>query len=142
MAIFVIVITVCLLLRSTFTDQLIKMQHEINSTWRKNIKLLTSSSYPFLFRCFHFLSAHIKIQLLKCELSWSFSLPLAHADDVLLFYSNVHCIVRVNRFHHRTVYTHVVAKFIRSMSHSVTCSDLIGLLKSCCVFWALKKWKR
>ncbi len=33
--------------------------------------------------------------------------------------------------------THVVAKFIRSMSHSVTCNDLIGLLKSCSVFWAL-----
>ncbi len=34
---------------------------------------------------------------------------------------------------------HVVAKFIRSMSHSVTCSDLIGLLKSSSVFWASGK---
>ncbi len=33
--------------------------------------------------------------------------------------------------------THVVAKFIRSMSHRVTCSDLIGLLKSCSVFRTL-----
>ncbi len=28
-------------------------------------------------------------------------------------------------------HTHVVAKFNRSMSHSVTCSDLMGLVKSC-----------
>ncbi len=71
------------------------------------------------------------------DLSCSICLPLAHADDVLFFYRNVRHVVRVNRCHHRTVYTHVVAKFIRSMSHSVTCNDLIGLLKSCSVFWAL-----
>ncbi len=53
-----------------------------------------------------------------------FCLPLAHADDVLLFYSNMRRIVRVNRCHHRTVYTHVVTMFIRSMLHSVTCNDL------------------
>ncbi len=61
----------------------------------------------------------------------------ALSDDVLFFYSNVRCSVRVNRCHHCTVYTHVVAKFIISMSHSVTCSGLIGLLK-CSVFWALQ----
>ncbi len=33
--------------------------------------------------------------------------------------------------------THVVAKFIRSMSHCVTCSNLTGLLKSCSVFWVI-----
>ncbi len=78
------------------------------------------------------------MQLLKCDLSCSFCLPLAHADDILFFYRNACRSLRVNRCHHRTVYTHVVAKFIRSMSHSVTCSDLIGLLKSCSVFWALE----
>ncbi len=46
---------------------------------------------------------------------------------------NVRRSVRVNRCHHRTVYTHIIAKFIRSMSHSVTCSDLIGLLIVQCV---------
>ncbi len=54
------------------------------------------------------------------------------------FFSNVHRCVHVNRCHHRTFYKHVVAKFIRSMLHCVTCSDLIGLLKSCSVFWAFK----
>ncbi len=45
--------------------------------------------------------------------------------------------VQVNRCnHHHTVYTHVIAKFIRSMLHSVTCSDLEGLLNLCSVFWA------
>ncbi len=38
------------------------------------------------------------------------------------------------------IYTHVIAKFITSMSHSVTCSDLTGLLKLCSVFWAWS-WK-
>ncbi len=58
-------------------------------------------------------------------------LPLGY--DVLFFYRDMHRIVRVNRCHYRTVYTHIVAKFIRSMSHSVTRSDLIGLLKLCSV---------
>ncbi len=30
---------------------------------------------------------------------------------------------------HRTVYTHAMAKFIRSMLHIVTCNDVLGLLK-------------
>ncbi len=65
-----------------------------------------------------------KIQLLKCDISCSLCLLLAHVGDVLFFYRNVHR-------------TGVIIKFIRSMSHRVTCSDLIGLLKSCSVFWAL-----
>ncbi len=98
--------------------------------------MLTSSCHAFLFRRSHFLSAHIKTTTAKV-LSCSFCSPLAHADEVLFFYSNVHRSVRVNRCHHHTVYTHVVAKFIRYMPHRVTCNDLIGLLKSCSVSRAL-----
>ncbi len=68
------------------------------------------------------------LQLLKSDLSCSFDLSLAHADYILFFYSynRVESIgVIIVRF------THVVAKFIRSMSHNVTCNDLIGLLKLC-----------
>ncbi len=85
--------------------------------------MLTSSCHAFLFRRSHFLSAHIKTTTAKV-LSCSFCSPLMHADDVLFFYSNVHRSVRVNRGHHHTVYTHVVAKFIRYMPHRVTCNDL------------------
>ncbi len=56
-------------------------------------------------------------------------LPLAHADDVLFFYSNIRQVSR-SVGHHRTVYMHVVDRFIRSMLHSVICNDLIRLLKS------------
>ncbi len=49
----------------------------------------------------------------------------------------VHRSLRANRCPHRTVYTHVVAKFIRSMSHSVAFNNLTGLLKSCSVSRAL-----
>ncbi len=50
----------------------------------------------------------------------------------MTFYSTiVMCVVEFNRCHCRTVYRHVMAKFIRSMLHSVICSNLIGLLKSC-----------
>ncbi len=67
----------------------------------------------------------------------AFCLPLADADDVLFYYCNVIAYESIKRCQHRTVYTHVIAKFIRSMSHSVKCSDLVGLLKSCSVVWAL-----
>ncbi len=73
----------------------------------------------------------------KCDLSCSICLPLAHADDVLFFCSNVRRIVRVKG----AIIVHVVAKFIRSISHNVTCNDLIGLLKSCSVLWALCSWQ-
>ncbi len=68
------------------------------------------------------------LQLLKSDLSCYFDLPLAHADYILFFYSynGVESIgVIIVRF------THVVAKFIRFMSHNVTYNDLIGLLKLC-----------
>ncbi len=74
-------------------------------------------------------SAQIKTTTGKVWSIMLFCLPLAYADDIL-FYSNMRCIVRVNRCLHCTVYTHVVAMFIRAMLHSVTCNDLIGLLKS------------
>ncbi len=64
--------------------------------------------------------------------------PLAHADDVLFFCSNVRRIVRVKGV---VIIVHVVTKFIRSISHNVTCNDLIGLLISCSVFWALCSWQ-
>ncbi len=51
-----------------------------------------------------------------CDLLSSFCLPIVHADDVLVFYRNVPQSLQVNWRHHRTVYTHDVAKFIRSMS--------------------------
>ncbi len=58
---------------------------------------------------------------------------------LMTFYSSiVMCVVAYESIGDIIVQsTHVAAKFIRSMSHSVTCSDLIGLLKSCSVFWAL-----
>ncbi len=96
------------------------MWHEINAT---PLKVLTSISYPFLFSHFHFFPAHIK------NSNWFlmlFCLPLEHADDIVFFYRNLHCSIRVNKCHHRTVYMQVVPKFIRSISHNA----VIGLLKS------------
>ncbi len=90
-----------------FSDQPIKMQHEINTTWRLNCLPQARISSSFTT------SAQIKNPTVKCDLSSSFCLPLAHTDDVLFFYCNVR---------------RIVAKFIRSMSHSVTCSDLIYLV--------------
>ncbi len=61
-----------LLVRSTFTDQLIKMQHEI--MWHgikhktADLKLLSLPLLPLPL----FTSTHIKLQLLKCDLSASF----------------------------------------------------------------------
>ncbi len=59
---------------------------------------------------------------------------------LMMFYSTIVTSViayeSINRCQHRHD-THVIAKFIRSMSHSVKCSDLVGLLKSCSVVWAL-----
>ncbi len=98
------------------------------------LKLLSLSLSPLpLF------SHTYKLQLLKYDWSCSFWLPLEHADDILLYYSNVHRNVCVNRCPRSTMYTHVGAKFIRSMSQSVTGSDLIGLLKSYSVSRALNQ---
>ncbi len=105
-----------------------------NVTWNQikhktaYLKLLCLSLSPLLL-----FSAHIKTTTGKVWSIMLFCLPLAYTDDVLLFCSNMRRIVRVNRCHHCTVYTHVIAMFIRAMLHSVTCNDLIGLLKSCSV---------
>ncbi len=99
--------TVCLLVRSMFTNQPIKVRHEIKRHGAKTclLQALISSSFTT--------SAQIKNPTVKCDLSSSFCLPLAHTDEVVFFYCNVR---------------RIVAKFIRSMSHSVTCSDLIYLV--------------
>ncbi len=58
----------------------------------------------------------------------------------MTFYSSVvTCVVSYESI--GVIIVHVVTKFIRSMSHRVTCNDLIGLLKSCSVLWALCSWQ-
>ncbi len=114
-----------------------------NLTWNQHDMVLKQkTAYLKLISLplhrFHFFSAHLKTTNAWVWLSCSFCLPQAHADDVLFFYSNVHRSIQVNRCHHRTVYIHVVVKFIRSMAHSVTCNDLIGLIKLCRVSRAIE----
>ncbi len=122
--------TVCLLLRPRFTDQPIKMRQR-DMVLKHKTAYLKLLSLPLLLLPLFF-SMH-KTSNCQSVIHHAFCLPLAHADEVLFFYSNVHRSVRLNRCPHLTVYMHVVPKFIRSMSHSVTCNDLIGLLKSCSV---------
>ncbi len=38
----------------------------------------------------------------------AFSLLLAHADDILFFYSNMRHSLQVNRCQHRAVYMHII----------------------------------
>ncbi len=93
--------------RATFTDQPIKMWHQRDMALKHKTSYLKLLCLPFCR--FHFFSAHIKIQLLKHDLSASL------------------CYVHIVQY---TVHTRVVAKFIRFMLHSVTCNDLISLKQS------------
>ncbi len=54
---------------------------------------------------------------------------------LMKFYSSIEtCVVSYESIGVIVVqYTHVVAKFIKSMLHSLICNDLIGLLKLCSV---------
>ncbi len=53
--------------------------------------------------------------------------------SIIVIRNSINCaaLLGVTRCHHRTACIHVVPKFIRSMSHSAICNDLIGLLKLC-----------
>ncbi len=72
-----------------------------------------------------FVSTHKKYNC-QCDLSCSFCLPLALADNVLFFNSNklrrrLRRVTIIRRCQFHTVRIHVVPKSIRSMLHSVIC---------------------
>ncbi len=108
-----------------------------NATWNQHNMALKHKTAYLKLLCLPLSSLpHIKNTTAKVWFIMSLLFSTSSCWWRFILYNNLHHSIRVNRCPHRTVYTHVVAKFIRSMSHSVTCSDLIGLLKSCSVFWA------